>query len=536
MLARHELPDGLLLQGHVLEALASLPAKSVHLVVTSPPYFALRKYEGDQATEWSDGRWAYGWEDTPERWADHTMEWLRAVRRVLRDDGLVFLNVGSRYATGSSGMNGDSRYGSTLGGAKPSSGNWGALRHRPRLQGYKALDLIDPYPLLYPRLLADGWYVRSVIAWAKENALPESVRGIRWEKHRVKVGTANVGLPATLEDGGPSRTTAGLRQLRTGIRDAIWADCPGCPECAPNDGLVLRRGAWRPTDSYEWVLMLAKSATYWADGEGVREGIAPSTRTRVSLAASRDPEGRNTLQGGYKHSSEARVRRDVFPDGRDHLVVPPNPSGRNLRNVWAFPAEPLTWMVCGHCYEVYDQRRFKRLRLIRAVDEEGEERAYQACAQCGETVTFSHYATFPSELVRRCVLIGTSEAGCCAVCGAQWARVLRRGELQEHPERRHRNVRNVGDFDGEDYPKRESTLGLVQNIETIGFRPTCSHGGSPVPSTVLDPFMGSGTTALVARSLGRRFIGIDLSPAYIAMTLARLETEQPTLGAGVGAP
>lgn len=68
----HVLPDGEVHEGHVLDSLASMPAESVQTCITSPPYYALRKYAGEQVTRWSDGDWAYGLEDTPARWAAHT--------------------------------------------------------------------------------------------------------------------------------------------------------------------------------------------------------------------------------------------------------------------------------------------------------------------------------------------------------------------------------------------------------------------------------------------------------------------------------
>lgn len=58
-----------------------------------------------------------------------------------------------------------------------------------------------------------------------------------------------------------------------------------------------------------------------------------------------------------------------------------------------------------------------------------------------------------------------------------------------------------------------------------GWRPTCTHDADSVPCTVLDPFAGSGTTGVVARLLGRRFIGIELSPEYAAMARRRIEEE-----------
>jgi hypothetical protein len=65
--------------------------------------------------------------------------------------------------------------------------------------------------------------------------------------------------------------------------------------------------------------------------------------------------------------------------------------------------------------------------------------------------------------------------------------------------------------------------GHVLHKETAGFRPSCECGGAAIPSVVLDPFSGAATTALVARGLGRRAVGIDLNPEYLAMSADRLK-------------
>ncbi|HET6499028.1 MAG TPA: DNA methyltransferase [Coriobacteriia bacterium] len=80
--------------------------------------------------------------------------------------------------------------------------------------------------------------------------------------------------------------------------------------------------------------------------------------------------------------------------------------------------------------------------------------------------------------------------------------------------------------------------GFVPNREptrtTLGFRPSCSHDGDPVPCAVLDPFAGAGTTLLVAAKLNRRGVGIELKPEYAAMAERRVNDELP-LFAGANA-
>jgi adenine-specific DNA methylase len=77
---------------------------------------------------------------------------------------------------------------------------------------------------------------------------------------------------------------------------------------------------------------------------------------------------------------------------------------------------------------------------------------------------------------------------------------------------------------------RTTTSGTVvepPTARTTGWQPTCKHEGEPVPAVVLDPFLGSGTTAMVARWLGRHAVGIDLNPEYLAMAAERIETPAP---------
>jgi hypothetical protein len=135
----------------------------------------------------------------------------------------------------------------------------------------------------------------------------------------------------------------------------------------------------------------------------------------------------------------------------------------------------------------------------------------------------AHFATYPTALVKPCILAGTSERGVCPACGKPWERVTERGELREHPARENRNVRNKADFNGTDYARRDNTLGLVRDMTTTGWRAGCAcDAGEPIPATVLDPFCGSGTTGLVALTYGRNFIGIDLSADYLALAEKRI--------------
>jgi len=149
-----------IIQGDVLEVLRTLPADSVHCVVTSPPYWGLRDYgiEGQ-----------IGLEKTPEEFIAKLVEIFREVRRVLHPSGTCWVNMGDCYASNQHGSGGPSEKqlsnaGSRFYSVKFELGN-----------GLKQKDLVgQPWALAFA-LRADGWYLRSDIIWHKPNPMPESV-------------------------------------------------------------------------------------------------------------------------------------------------------------------------------------------------------------------------------------------------------------------------------------------------------------------------------------------------------------------------
>ena len=168
--------------------------------------------------------------------------------------------------------------------------------------------------------------------------------------------------------------------------------------------------------------------------------------------------------------SEGSGRNDTLGgDGKRGLGVSPAAAGRNIRSVWTIATQPYPG---------------------------------------------AHFATFPPKLVEPCILAGTSERGVCPECGAPWRRVVERvGAEVKAP--RSAYGHGAGRNDG----GRSGLVGATTS--TTGWRPTCTHDATPVPATVLDPFGGSGTTAMVAQHLSRRAVLIDLNPDYIDQQLKR---------------
>lgn len=141
--------------------MAELEAGSVQTCVTSPPYFGLRDYG-------MDGQ--LGLEATPEEYIAGMVAVFREVRRVLADDGTLWVNIGDSYCSTAPGTrNAPQTKGST---AKPEQ--WANARPKTP-DGMKPKDLIGIPWMLAFALRADGWYLRSEIIWHKPNPMPESV-------------------------------------------------------------------------------------------------------------------------------------------------------------------------------------------------------------------------------------------------------------------------------------------------------------------------------------------------------------------------
>ena len=230
----------------------------------------------------------------------------------------------------------------------------------------------------------------------------------------------------------------------------------------------------RPTKAHEYIFLLTKSAHYFWDQEAVRE------------AAEWARWGKQTCKKEY---------RGIAPIDMDSLEER-RTSGRNLRTVWEIATHPCP---------------------------------------------LAHFATFPPELVRRCVAAGTSERGCCPKCGAPWVRVVEKVVATSKPcpkeQAAHEARGGSGVHTG---TVGKSGSGRIDGYSTTtGWTPTCTcfcfvpgDGAkilSPIPCTVLDPFSGAGTTALVAAKMGRDAIGIELNPEYVEMSRKRIAGEMGML-------
>ncbi len=216
----------------------------------------------------------------------------------------------------------------------------------------------------------------------------------------------------------------------------------------------------RPTNSHEYILMLTKSARYYWDADAVREP-----------------------QNGNAHSRGERLGDEVYQDARDSYKGFDSkesvlPAGRNLRSVWTFPTQP------------YPE---------------------------------AHFAVFPEKLPELCIKAATPEGGCCSKCGKPWVRITEtegetpRDRLKNQGMAEYGNAQN-GNPQGLDHLGGHK---ITRETKTLGWQPQCKCEADKVPSVVLDPFAGAGTTLCVAKKLNRRAVGYELSEEYCKLAVDR---------------
>ena len=246
--------------------------------------------------------------------------------------------------------------------------------------------------------------------------------------------------------------------------DIIWSKLNPMPEPVQD----------RPTKAHEYVFLLTKSSRYYYDADAIRE-------THIDWERGAHGEW---VGSGDDERPQLGVRTGTFnAKDRNGAKRAYNSSGRNKRTVWEIATQP------------YPE---------------------------------AHFATYPEKLVEPCILGGTSERGVCAECGKPWERIVDKERSFESGSSRS-GVLPQGK-NGDNLQGGGATIdirrGPVVHTSTLGWQPTCECNANTVPATVLDPFVGSGTTLAVAQRLGRKGIGTDLNEEYLQLASDRI-TEIP---------
>jgi len=268
-----------IIQGDCIEGLRTLPDASVHCCVTSPPYWGLRDYGHDGQI---------GLESTPEAYVARMVEVFREVRRVLREDGTAWVNLGDSYATGAGSYRNPGSDVSPIahGGKQAYTKDYAkAQPNRMPIPGLKPKDLVGiPWRVAFA-LQADGWWLRQDIIWHKPNPMPESVRD-------------------------------------------------------------------RCTKAHEYVFLLTKSERYFYDADAVSEPVTVSTTARLSQPTLPIQAGSDRVPGKTNGPMKAvgpRFGGNKFGDSDDpkhatksgNVYEIPDANGRrNRRSVWTVTTKP----------------------------------------------------------------------------------------------------------------------------------------------------------------------------------------------------
>lgn len=220
-----------LYHGDALAVLRGLPDSSVDCCVTSPPYFGLRDYG-------TEGQ--YGLEETPAAYVETMRDVFAEVRRVLADDGTLWLNLGDTYSGQPGWSRGDS---SQLQGRKHVHAQ-DNVDHRRRGPAKNLLGI--PWRVTFA-LQDDGWILRQEIIWAKRNCMPESVTDRPSRSHETVFLLAKsprywYDADAIREDSDPAQEAHNFRYARTYTAQAERAASTGQPGNVNSAGIHSRPG------------------------------------------------------------------------------------------------------------------------------------------------------------------------------------------------------------------------------------------------------------------------------------------------------
>lgn len=519
-----------------------------------------------------------GLEKTPEEYVEKMVRVFQEVKRVLRDDGSLWLNLGDSYSVGGRG-------GGPPGGKQAT--NVGALLGPKTCpDGLKPKDLCGiPWRVAFA-LQKDGWVLRQEIIWQKPNPMPESCTDrctkaheqiflfakARWtgpEQGRFKdISDADARWVALFLETEGNLCVKRVKRERInhqyGAQIAVAnANRPLLEELQRivGAGNILKR-AGQNVPIYYWqvsnkvamallrriyphmiakrrqakILIYLESLLYHRGAKkpdrkwrkpGETELLEKLWTDNKACNKFHDPElsyvpepkyGRWSGCQKYYYDGEAIKEQSItkphaagYVNGEQYAQGPMNrggnsqregdqtrlwgANGRNKRSVWTVPTQP-----------------------------------YKD----------AHFATFPPTLVEPCILAGTSQKGCCSQCGAPWHRVVERGErVPDKPSYKPRGKKRPDKYVSVGMTLRDGTPAPNHHYEykTTGWQAACDCGAKPVPCVVLDPFMGSGTVAVVAAKLGRDYAGIELNPEYVQMAEGRcdaVETGVPVKEARAG--
>jgi hypothetical protein len=423
--------------------------------------------------------------------------------RVLRDDGIFWLNLGDSYA----GSGGAGEWSKRKAGKKEYAGPRNNANRV--VKSLPAKNLIGTPWRCALALQADGWTLRAAPPWIKKNPMPESTKDRPNTGHEywfmlTKGSTCyadmnSVRQPATNQKG----RAAGF------VRENPGPDVPG--QLAKQH----RKDRNEPIRKDDTSKKLKK---YYSDMEAVRQPNADPKRTNYA-------PGKEAYKEGNVHDNSGRTRRN---DGFQAYAEGKTCHGRHWRT-GDFTRTGIEQKIADHkAYVIHLENVLADGGML--MDESGMPEALLF-----NTRGFgaAHFATFNPDMIEPIIKFSTSEHGVCPRCGAPWTRIIEKGYRAPVDEAK------IAEMEAKGVPRQKANLygpntrepHLYENDpdKTTGWEPSCECDiPDPVPAIVADffsgaGFSGAGTTAMVANQLGRVGVGLELSMEYIKLAENRTQ-------------
>ena len=409
--------------------------EQARMCVTSPPYYGLRDYGGEE--------YQIGQEQTPEEFIEQLVSVFREVRNVLTDDGTLWVNLGDSYYNYRPGK-GQALVKQTVSKTKQDLPDKCSKRAN-KLQGLKEKDLIGIPWMFAFAMRNDGWYLRQDIIWHKPNPMPESVRDRCTKAHEYiflfsknrKYFYNNEAIKEPAKDWGTrDRTNGKYHNEGTGLQ--------------PHSGLTKsyptknKRSVW--TSKHGKYVTEENEATH-------RQGIHANRGQNLIEVRSKLP-----TQKEFVEFLRSKTNAKVLAENTDIPLTKIEHWFRFDNSGFAYPTIEDWKKVRKHIddYDVMDEglTYFELKTDEVAVSDKKNKRSVWSITN--KPYKGAHFATYPPDLIEPCILAGSEK----------------------------------GDI-------------------------------------ILDPFMGSGTTAMVAKSLGRDYIGCELHEDYGNLIQKRVQEYKP---------
>jgi len=504
-----------ILCGNVLAELRKFPDECVDTIITSPPYWGLRNYGESTKTIWDDdpdcdhkwigrrvsllhenrqglgrqgrpsaaktGKFLYphgyhydltnfcekcgawygqlGLEPNLEMFIHHLLQIVAELKRILKPTGVMFWNHGDAYAS-----TGTLRFDSNKYGGKS-----GLHSGRARTNNYIAkCMLLQNHRLAMQMIDEQGWILRNIIIWYKPNHMPASVTN--------RFANAYDSVYMLVKNTSPQyyyneKTMSMADHKPTHLtKNSDWK-YRICPKCNGKGRIKTQRRykkcpRCKSTGKVKYSLW--HSLDYWFDLGAVRAPHSVSTLKRLKYPTSPYGDGGKGIGCKMTGTNKGKVGR---------IMLELDPSGKNPGDVWTIPTQAFSG---------------------------------------------AHFATYPEKLIEPMIKSSCPE-WICNKCGKPRVRIKKTKYIVAGGKNLHskglshdaiKAMRNPG-------PAGMKLGRAFAQHYTIGWT-DCQCNTGWHPGVVLDPFMGSGTTGLVAKKHGRNYIGIEINPDYVEMAKERI--------------